>query len=66
MSDQFKIALARGVIGAAIMAGVAFFAVWGSTNMLQPAEIAAGAAFFAQLAIRGIAEGWIDTQNAKP
>lgn len=64
MSPQFQVALLRGVIGSVIMAGVAFFSVWGSSGMLHPAEIAAGAALFAQLAIRGVAEGWIDTAAA--
>jgi hypothetical protein len=65
MTEQFKTALIRGAIGAVILAGVAFFSVLGSTDQLQSAEIAAGAAFFGQLAIRGLAEGWIDSAGAK-
>ena len=53
-------ALVRALIGGVITAGAAFFAVYGATGHLQAAEIAAGAAFFSQLATRGVAEGWID------
>ena len=62
LSDQFKVALVRALIGAFISAGLTFFATV-TTSGAAAAGIAAGTAGFTYLAARGFAEGAYDTRR---
>lgn len=64
MSDAFKTALVRGLIGAVIFAGSAAFSQLATGASLRAAGIAAGVAFFGYLILRSGVEGYIDTQAA--
>lgn len=64
MSDQFKAALVRGLIGAVLTAGAVFFTAYAQGQSAKVAGVAAGAAAFSYLVVRFGAEGVIDTQNA--
>lgn len=66
MSDAFKTALLRGLIGAVITAGAVFFTSYAQGQSAKVAGIAAGAAAFSYLVVRFGAEGVIDTQAAQP
>lgn len=55
-------ALARAVYGGIVLAGVAYFTALGNGQSQAHAGIAAGAAFFGYLVVRGGIEGVIDTQ----
>jgi hypothetical protein len=65
VSDAFKTALIRGVIGAVIFAGSAGFSQLATGASFRAAGIAAGVAFFGYLILRSGVEGYIDTQAAK-
>ena len=60
------IAWERAAATAVITAGAVFFASLQAGAPLKVAGIAAGASFFATLAVRGAAEGVIDTVAASP
>jgi hypothetical protein len=65
MSQQFQTALVRGVIGAVIFAGSAFFGQLATGSGYKAAGVAAGVAFFGYLILRSGIEGYIDTQAAQ-
>ena len=64
MSDQFKSALVRGLIGGVIFAGSAAFSQLTTGASYKAAGIAAGVAFFGYLILRSGVEGYIDTNAA--
>lgn len=64
-----KAAFIRSVYGGIISAAIAFFAILQTAEFRTPdtfsdAGIAAGAAFFGYLMLRGLAEGLIDSGRA--
>lgn len=65
-NSPLVVAAYRGLVGGAVLAGVAFFAVLQADGAIRSAEIAAGAAFFGYLAARGAVEGLIDQRKATP
>ncbi len=65
MTPEYKTALIRGLISAAIGAGVQLFVVL-AVGDFRVAAIAAGGAFFTALASRLGVEGTIDSKRANP
>ena len=57
-------AIIRGVIGGAIVAGLAYFTALQAGHSIRDAWIAAGVAFFSYLAVRGGLEGTLDQSYA--
>lgn len=68
MTDFWKqpivIAGYRAIVGAAVMAGAAFFTTLQSGATTKIAGVAAGVAFFGYLALRAGVEGIIDQAKA--
>lgn len=64
MSAQITEALKRAVVGGLVTAGLTFFTTLQTTDNLRDASIAAGAAFFGYIVIRGGFEGGIDSGRA--
>ena len=62
MSEQFRVALVRALVGGVVSAGSVFFSIMGAAGV-ERAGIAAGAAFFGVLAARGFGEGSYDTSR---
>lgn len=67
MTEQLKAATIRGLYGGIWTAGATFFATVqlaaNRSTRLEDAAIAAGAAFFAYMVSRGVAEGLIDSNR---
>lgn len=59
-------AVVRGVIGGAIVAGLAYFTALQANHSNRDALIAAGVAFFSYLAVRGGLEGALDQGTTSP
>lgn len=65
-TEPYVVALIRGIIGALIVGGGAFFSTLSLTDATtETAWIAAGAAAFGFLAVRFAGEGTIDHRNAQ-
>jgi hypothetical protein len=61
--QPWEIALLRGLGGAAVLAGGAFFGQLATGASARAAGIAAGVSFFGYLALRGGVEGALDQGN---
>lgn len=65
--QPWLVALLRALVGAAVMAGSAFFGQLATGQSVRAAEIGAGVAFFGYLILRGGLEGLVDqTASSKP
>jgi hypothetical protein len=69
MTEQMKAAFIRSMYGGVITAAIAFFAILQTaavrtSETFGDAGVAAGAAFFGYLMLRGLAEGLIDSGRA--
>lgn len=64
--QPWQIATVRSLAGAVIVAGFTFFTQLAAGTDVKRAAIAAGAAAFGVLVVRGVAEGFIDQQALKP
>lgn len=65
MSDQFRVALYRAIITAALLASSTFLTVWSQTNDVKTLVIAFATVAVGTLITRFAAEGWIDTKDAQ-
>lgn len=65
MTPQISEALKRAVIGGIVTAGATFFTTMQTGKGWEEAAIAAGAAFFAYVVVRGGFEGSFDAGRAQ-
>ena len=59
----WTVAIARAILGAAILGGVAAMSAWSTTDDIPDIIRAGLTAALGFLALRGAAEGWIDTRK---
>jgi len=64
MSEQFKAAFLRALLGGLFVAGAAFFTALGAADAtMAKALITAGSAYFSYVVARGLGEGAYDTKR---
>ena len=66
MSAEFKTALFRGLLTAALVAVSGFLATWSTTDDVKTLIIAAAVPAVATLMARFVGEGTVDTRAARP